>query len=223
MLKSFKEGYWVLLSPTNIGNNTTVEKDTLNNITKQTMFCNKCGTEIQKNSAFCSSCGNKIEQVNNKILNENPKPQNNTVTNETKVNIQNENTTTKNKSSLIIGIIVIIGIIIGVMIGGNNFTKNNLNGIYKCYDNDGIYGQGTLTIEDNTANIRYYSDVTSRLITWTYNITETGKNTYKFINVNNNGADWNVEYDKENEELKFIDVNGEIDTLTYTKASDLKN
>ena len=122
--KCFKEGYWELVSPASIGNNTTPVETTPNSI-KKIMYCNKCGAENLEGSAFCSSCGNRIEQISTQTINETVRSQNTIIDNSIKSN--NEKTKNKKTNAMIIIAIIIIGLILGV--GFAMFNSNSSNDV----------------------------------------------------------------------------------------------
>lgn len=127
-----------------IGNNIPV-KDTTNNISKETMYCSKCGTELLKGSAFCSSCGNKIEQVNSNTVEKSTKIQNPKV--ETYQAPNNEGT---NWIGVIVGI---IGIIVVIVTSWNFIFGNGVDGDYWFSD-----GSGYVHINKDTNRITMYDE-----------------------------------------------------------------
>lgn len=152
-----------------VGGNTTVENNIPNNITKEIMFCNKCGTEIAKNSNFCNSCGNKIKQVNSNTTKEINTQQNATIKEQN--TLKNE---TNNEKPNIAGILGgIIGIIIIIVTFWNIYGGNGVDGEYWFSD-----GSGYVKIDKDINTIRIYDEYNNYL--GSENIRFTGDKTFVY-------------------------------------------
>lgn len=113
---------WELRTFCHINDNIYVNK--LKQGEKKNMICKECGNNVPDGQEYCPSCGTKLEAVNNNVVYTNVQP-NVVYANDTS---SNNSKPKKNKKTVIIivaAILVVIGIIYGVVGGGDISTIKN--------------------------------------------------------------------------------------------------
>ena len=91
-------------------------------INQQSMFCNKCDTEISTNSNFCQNCGSNLT-----IFSNDTSHSDNIEVLPTKID---KNKVIKGIKQFIVGVtagLLIIGLFVTILIYGGDFLSNNLN------------------------------------------------------------------------------------------------
>ena len=115
------------------------------------MICKNCGNEISNESVFCNKCGFKVDSIieNNKTIRE--PIEENPIVNNSKPIIENDN---KRKYTIIAIVAVVVVIIISALFGGGNDYQGSGNNQPQIEDNFGVNNQTVTqpqTTEPSTA------------------------------------------------------------------------
>ncbi len=113
------------------------------------MICKNCGNEISNESVFCNKCGFKVDSIieNNETIRE--PIEENPIVNNSKPIIENDN---KRKYIIIAIVAVVVVIIISALFGGGNDYQGSGNNQPQTEDNFGVNNQ-TVTQPQTTEPI----------------------------------------------------------------------